>query len=47
MIVDLVREFCENEIKSIESEIDLKAQIPEELLKKLGEIGLYGMFVSE
>jgi alkylation response protein AidB-like acyl-CoA dehydrogenase len=47
MIVDLVREFCENEIKSIESEIDLKAQIPEELLKKLGEIGLYGMLVSE
>jgi len=47
MIVDLVREFCDSEIKSIESEIDLKAQISEELLKKLSDIGLYGILVSE
>ena len=42
-----VREFAEKEIKPIAPELDEKAEFSLELTKKMGDLGLFGVFVPE
>ncbi len=42
MLRQMVREFTNNEIKPIAAKIDNDEKIPEELIKKIGELGLLG-----
>lgn len=42
-----IRRFAENEIKPQAIELDEKEEFSVELTKKMGELGLFGMFVSE
>ena len=44
---ETVREFAENEIAPAARELDEKEEFSVELTKKMGELGLFGMFVSE
>jgi len=46
LIRNTVRDFAEQEIKPIAQELDEKAEFSEELTKKMGEIGLFGMVVD-
>ncbi|MCF8241124.1 MAG: acyl-CoA dehydrogenase family protein [Melioribacteraceae bacterium] len=47
MLRDMVRDFTENEIKPIAHKIDEEEKIPEELIKKLGELGILGVAFPE
>jgi len=47
MIRDTVREFAEREIKPLAKELDEKAEFSEELTLKMGELGLFGMYLPE
>ena len=47
MIRKEVRKFAEKEIAPIASELDETESFSNDLTKKMGEIGLFGMFVSE
>ena len=47
MIRKEVRKFAKNEIAPIASDLDEKEEFSAELTKKMGKIGLFGMFVSE
>ncbi|MFZ1730679.1 MAG: acyl-CoA dehydrogenase family protein [Bacteroidota bacterium] len=47
MLRDMVREFVNAEIKPIASQIDENEAIPPELIKKLGEVGLFGTVFPE
>ena len=47
MIRREVRKFARSEIAPIAAELDEKEEFSSELTKKMGEIGLFGMFVSE
>jgi alkylation response protein AidB-like acyl-CoA dehydrogenase len=47
MIRREVRKFAQSEIDPIAAELDEKETFSSELTKKMGEIGLFGMFVSE
>jgi len=42
-----VRNFAENEIAPIAEELDEKEEFSIDLVRKMGEMGLFGMFVSE
>lgn len=42
MLREMVRDFTNNEIKPIAQKIDEDEKIPEELIKKIGELGLLG-----
>lgn len=42
-----VRDFAEREIKPLAKELDAKQQFSVELTQKMGDIGLFGMVVSE
>jgi len=42
-----VRSFAENEIKPIAEELDEKEEFSVKLVRKMAEMGLFGMFVSE
>ncbi len=42
-----VREFAENEIKPRAKELDEKEEFSPELTKKMGELGLFGMYLPE
>ncbi len=42
MLREMVREFTNNEIKPIAKKIDEEEKIPEELIKKIAELGLLG-----
>ncbi len=42
-----VRQFAEKEIKPVARELDEKEEFSHETMKKMGELGLFGMFVSE
>ncbi|MBN1883619.1 MAG: acyl-CoA dehydrogenase family protein [Deltaproteobacteria bacterium] len=44
---DTVRSFSEEVIKPMAEELDEKAEFSVELTKKMAELGLFGMFVSE
>jgi short/branched chain acyl-CoA dehydrogenase len=47
MIRREVRRFAEQEITPVAAELDKKEEFSTELTRKMGEIGLFGMFVSE
>jgi alkylation response protein AidB-like acyl-CoA dehydrogenase len=47
MLREMVRDFTNNEIKPIASKIDLEGKIPEDLIKKMAEIGLLGISFPE
>ncbi len=47
MIRETVRDFAEREIKPMAKELDEKAEFSEELTKKMGELGLFGMYLPE
>ena len=47
MIRKEVRKFSESEISPLANDLDEKEEFSIELTKKMGEIGLFGMFVSE
>ncbi len=47
MIQKEVRKFAQKEIAPIAAELDEAEEFSEELTRKMGEIGLFGMFVSE
>lgn len=42
-----VREFAEKEIKLVARELDEKEEFSYETMRKMGELGLFGMFVSD
>jgi len=47
MIRRMVRQFAEKEVAPIAAEMDEKAEVPFENIKKMGELGLLGLTVSE
>ncbi|MFC1488608.1 acyl-CoA dehydrogenase family protein [Thermodesulfobacteriota bacterium] len=47
MIRKEVRKFAQSEIAPVAGELDEKEEFSSELTKKMGKIGLFGMFVSE
>jgi len=47
MLREMVRDFTNNEIKPIASQIDEEAKIPESLIKQLGELGVLGISFPE
>jgi len=47
MIRKEVRKFAQSEIAPVAADLDEKEAFSEELTRKMGEIGLFGMFVSE
>jgi alkylation response protein AidB-like acyl-CoA dehydrogenase len=42
MLREMVRDFADNEVRPIAKQIDENEKIPDELIKKLGELGLLG-----
>lgn len=47
MLREMARDFVNNEIKPIASKIDAEEKIPDELVKKLGELGFLGVSFPE
>ncbi len=47
MIQQMVREFAQNEIEPIVAEYEAEGRFPEEIIKRLGEIGILGMTVPK
>jgi len=47
MLRSMVREFTDNEIRPIASQIDKEENIPQQLIKKIGEVGLFGTAFPE
>jgi butyryl-CoA dehydrogenase len=47
MIREMVHDFAQSEIEPIAQEYNLKGEFPEAIVRKLGELGLYGMMVPE
>lgn len=47
MIRDTVRDFAEREIKPLAHELDEKAEFSYDITAKMGELGLFGMYLPE
>lgn len=47
LIRQTVRDFAEREIKPIAQELDEKEEFSEDLTRKIGELGLFGMYLPE
>lgn len=47
MLRDMVRDFTNNEIKPVAAQIDEEEKIPDDLIKKLAELGLLGVVFPE
>ncbi len=47
LIRETVRDFAEREIKPVAKDLDEKAEFSVELTKKIGELGLFGMYLPE
>ncbi|MEW5800171.1 MAG: acyl-CoA dehydrogenase family protein [Bacteroidota bacterium] len=47
MLREMVRDFTNNEIRPIASQIDKNESVPEDLLKKIKEVGLFGTSIPE
>jgi len=45
MVRDMVRKFAETEIKPVAAELDHTHRHPEEICRKLGEMGIMGVSV--
>ena len=47
MIQAMAREFADKEVKPIAAELDREARVPHETVKRMGELGLLGIFIPE
>jgi alkylation response protein AidB-like acyl-CoA dehydrogenase len=47
MIRETIRDFAEREIKPVAHDLDEKAEFSYDLTKKMGELGLFGMYLPE
>jgi len=47
MLQQMVRDFAQKEIEPIASDLDKEGRFPEEIIKKLGELGIMGMTVPK
>ena len=47
LIRETVRDFAEREIKPVAKDLDEKAEFSHDLTRKMGELGLFGMYLSE
>ncbi len=47
MLKDMVRRFVDNEVGPLSSYIEEEEQIPDEIVKKLKELGLFGLTIPE
>ena len=47
MLREMVRDFTTNEIKPIAAKIDQEGKIPEDLIKKMAELGFLGISFPE
>jgi len=47
MLRDMVREFVNEEVKPVATQIDENEEIPQDLIKKIGEVGLFGTVFPE
>jgi butyryl-CoA dehydrogenase len=47
LVRDTARDFAEKELKPIAAEIDKNHKIPDEILKKMGELGFFGVYAPE
>ena len=47
MIRDLAREFAEKEVMPIAAQLDREGRFPHETVKRMGELGLMGMYIPE
>ncbi|MCF6185799.1 MAG: acyl-CoA dehydrogenase family protein, partial [Bacteroidales bacterium] len=47
MIRQTVRDFAEREVKPLAQELDKKGEFSADLTKKMGELGLFGMYLPE
>jgi len=47
MFRDSAREFAEKRLRPIAEELDEKAEMPDELIKEVAELGYFGLFVPE
>ena len=47
LIRNMVREFAENEVKPIAAEIDKNHRFPTETVKRMAELGLFGLSTPE
>ena len=47
MIREVARDFAQREVRPIAAEIDRDARFPHETIKRMGELGLMGIFVPE
>jgi alkylation response protein AidB-like acyl-CoA dehydrogenase len=47
MLVDQIRSFAQSEIAPMAAELDKTGNFPTNIVKKLGEMGLMGMMVSD
>ncbi len=47
LVRDTARDFAQKELKPIAAEIDKNHKIPDEILKKMGELGFFGVYAPE
>ncbi len=47
MIRDMARDYAQNEIKPVAAELDREGRFPADLVKKMGELGLMGIFIPD
>jgi len=47
MIRDTARDFAEKELRPIAAQIDAECRFPEEVVAKMGELGLLGIYIPE
>ena len=47
MLRDMVREFVNEEVKPVATQIDENEEIPKDLIRKIGEVGLFGTVFPE
>jgi len=47
MIRDMVRDFAIKEVAPVASELDIESRFPEEIVKKMGKLGLLGIPIPE
>ena len=47
LIRETVRDFAEREVKPLAKDLDEKGEFSIELTKKIGELGLFGMYLPE
>lgn len=47
MLVDMVREFAQNEVAPVAQELDEKGEFPKKLVEKMSELGMMGIPIPE